>query len=140
MSFADPAEVETAFYHAFQELDTELMAQVWSDLPESACVHPGGDLLRGRSAVLQSWSEIFASAGRPSVSFRTLQTTRSGDIAIHLVEEIIRPGSNPDSASSRVLATNIYQRTDEGWSMMAHHASLPVMGSSRKAPSTGRLH
>lgn len=112
------------------------MERVWSEGPESVCVHPGGDLLRGRPAVLQSWIEIFSSAERPSLRYRTLQTTLSGDIAVHLVEETIRPGNSPDIRSARVLATNIYRRADDGWRMTAHHSSLPVMGSSHE----GRLH
>jgi len=137
--FSDPEQAEAAFYRAFQELNPSLMERVWSEGPETVCVHPGGDLLRGKPAVLQSWAEIFASAERPSLLYRTLQTTGAGDIAIHLVEEMIRPGSNPDTAASRVLATNIYRHGGDGWRMTAHHASLPVMGSSRKERQ-GPLH
>ncbi len=137
--FSNPGQAEAAFYHAFLKLDAVLMERVWSDGPETVCVHPGGDLLWGKAAVLQSWAEIFASAQRPSLRYQALQTTSAGDIVIHLVEETIRPGTSPDTAASRVLATNIYRRGTDGWRMTTHHASLPVMGSSRNG-RPGQLH
>jgi ketosteroid isomerase-like protein len=136
--FSTPEAVEHAFYQAFQELDATLMGEVWSDLPETVCVHPGGDLLQGRATVLQSWAEIFASADRPSLVHRTLQVSGDGDLAVHLVEELIRPGRGAETRASRVLATNVYRRGRDGWRLLAHHASLPVM-RTREAPP-GRLH
>ena len=137
MPFNTPDQAEAAFYGAFQELDTELMAQVWSDDPDAACVHPGGDLLQGKSAVMQSWIEIFGAAERPTLVHRTLQATGNGELAVHLVEEMIRPGGKSDA--SRVLATNVYQRERGGWRMVAHHASLPIM-AGRRREQQGRLH
>ena len=139
MGFSEPEQAQAAFYRAFLEMDVALMEQVWSESPDTVCVHPGGDLLQGRHAVVQSWAEIFASADPPSLSYRNLQTTRSGDIAVLLVEELIRPGNKPDSESSRVLSTNIYRLSGDGWKMTAHHASLPVM-RPRSKREQGRLH
>jgi hypothetical protein len=137
--FVTPEEVEAAFYQAFQDLDLALMDQVWMEDPETFCVHPGGDLLRAKSAVLQSWSEIFTSAHRPTLVYQTLQTSGNGDLAIHLVEELIRPGGEPDTTPTRVVATNVYRRGRTGWQMISHHASLPVMDPRRRQRS-GRLH
>ena len=136
--FVTPHAVEAAFYRAFQELDLELMDRVWGDDPQSVCVHPGGDLLRGKPAVLQSWSEIFASARRPTLVHRTLQTLEDGPLAIHLVEEMIRPGGEAGAKATRVLATNVYRREADGWRMLTHHASLPVVTSRPKSPE--KLH
>ncbi len=139
LRFNSAEETEGAFYRAFQELDLELMGQVWCDLPETCCLHPGGGLLLGKAAVLQSWSEIFAAAERPSMVHRCLQITTNGDLSVHQVEELIRPGGNPKGKASRVIATNVFRRDLNGWRMLTHHASLPLVGSKTNERS-GRLH
>ncbi len=136
--FSTPEEAEDAFYQAFEQLDPPLMQQVWGDDPEAVCVHPGGDLLSGTRAVAQSWSEIFGAAERPTVVHHTLRTTVDGDLAVHLVEERIRPAGSGNPEPSRVLATNVYRRGRGGWHMLAHHASLPLVGARRQ--ERGRLH
>jgi len=138
-SFATPEAVESAFYQAFQELDPALMDQVWDRNPDVFCVHPGGGLQQGRAAVLESWAAIFHKASRPSVLFRTLQVTGHGDLAVHLVEEVIRPSADPQKEPSRVLSTNVYRRSRGGWHLLSHHASLPLM-SAPHAPHPGQLH
>lgn len=137
--FVTPEEVEAAFYRAFQELDQTLMTQVWSDDPDTVCVHPGGDLLRGNSSVIQSWIEVFSGARCPTLVYRAIQETADGTLAVHLVEEMIRPGGQQNAEASRVLATNVYRRGRNGWRMLVHHASLPVV-RSRRGDSVGRLH
>jgi hypothetical protein len=139
LRFNSAEEAEAAFYRAFQELDLALMEQVWSDLPETCCLHPGGGLLLGKAAVLQSWSEILAKAKRPSMVHRTLQVTANGDLSVHQVEELIRPGDDPRGKASRVIATNVFRRDLNGWRMLTHHASLPlVSGTARERGD--RLH
>jgi hypothetical protein len=139
LRFATPEQAEASFYRAFESLDLALMEQVWSDDPETACVHPGGDLLLGKAAVLQSWKEILTAADRPSIVFRTLQVVATGELAVHLVEEMIRPSSRPGTEATRVIATNTYRRGRDGWRLLGHHASLPM--TSRHAGRRGsRLH
>jgi ketosteroid isomerase-like protein len=139
LRFNTAEEAETAFYRAFQELDATLMSQVWSDLPEACCLHPGGGLLLGKAAIMQSWTEIFAAAKRPSMVHRCLQTTTLGELSVHLVEELIRPGGDPQGKASRVIATNVYRRDLKGWRMLTHHSSLPLVAATAKERS-GRLH
>ncbi len=132
-----PEEAEEAFYRAFQDLDLPLMNQVWSESDESVCLHPGGDLLRGKPSVIQSWSDIFDNTHRPSMVHRRLQTIQREDLSIHLVEELIRPGKDPKAKATRIVATNIYRREKGGWRMLSHHASLPII---KPQSSRGRLH
>ncbi len=135
--FSSPGDVENAFYRAFQELDLPLMGQVWSEDSDSVCLHPGGDLLQGKAAVMQSWSDIFGSTHRPSMVHRTIQITSNDDLSIHLVEELIRPSADPQGKATRIIATNIYRRSRGAWQMITHQASLPIM---KARASTGRLH
>lgn len=137
--FNSAEEAESAFYHAFETLDLELMRQVWAYSEEVVCVHPGGDLLQGPLAVIQSWEEIFTSAARPSIAFRLLKAQREGDMAVHLVEELIRPGASRETKASRVLASNVYRHGPDGWHLHQHHASLPLI-HRRGSPEGPKLH
>jgi ketosteroid isomerase-like protein len=133
----DSTATERAFYAAFAACDVEAMRLVWADSEETLCVHPGGPLLRGKDAVMQSWAEILGGASAPEVSHREIQRVAAGDLVIHTVEESIRPGDS-DDPPTRIIATNVYRRTPAGWRMLAHHASLPVMRRSRR--EAGSLH
>jgi hypothetical protein len=130
--FQTPDEVEAAFYAAFQTLDIALMGAVWAEQPSPVCVHPGSDLLQGRSEVLNSWREVLTGAERPDLQYRVIQRTATEGLAVHLVEELIRPSRSREEPN-RILATNVYRQSAEGWRMTAHHASLPLM---RRRPET----
>jgi len=136
--FENPADVEEAFYAAFASIDVPKMAHVWLDSDSASCIHPGGGLLQGKQHVMQSWMEIFSGAVQPDVEHRLLNTIAGNDIAVHLVEETIRPGGNKSVEASRVLATNIYVRRGASWYLAEHHASLPMM-AQRHAASDRRL-
>jgi ketosteroid isomerase-like protein len=129
--FENPDEAEAAFYAAFLSTDLALMGKVWAEEPAPICVHPGGDLLQGRTAVLRSWREIFTGAERPDLHYQVIQRTHREDLAVHLTEERIRPRGSSQSPT-RILATNLFQRTAEGWRLTAHHASLPLVDRATK--------
>lgn len=137
MSPATPDAAETAFYAAFESLDLESMGSIWDT--DAVCVHPGGPLLRGHEAVMQSWTEILGAAEPPSIEFDIIQSTVSGDLAVHLVAERISPKGKSSLHAAAVIATNTYLRRDGGWKLLAHHASLPLM--RKKAERTpAQLH
>lgn len=138
-NFTTPDETERAFYKAFQQLDLDAMRRVWTGQNTAVCIHPGGPLITGSQAVLESWAEIFQSASPPEIRFRILSRTLSADLAVHVVEEHVRPSRASTSEVSLVLATNIYQRNGTAWRLIEHHASLPVMGSAKKRRK-GQLH
>jgi ketosteroid isomerase-like protein len=138
--FDSPEEVEAAFYAAFETMDAELMAAVWDVANDSFCVHPGGDLLQGHRAIVASWQAIFTDARRPAIIYRPLDRKQVGDLAIHLVEE--RIGARVDGLpSNRILATNVYRRSADGWRLNAHHGSLPLATGQPTDQDPGqRLH
>jgi hypothetical protein len=121
-----PNEAEEAFYASFLTLDADRMDSIWAVSSEVFCIHPGGELLRGRDAVMKSWLDIFASSDPPRLEYRLLYSRHEEKVAIHLVEEDIRPrGSSHRGAL--VLSTNIYVSEGEGWRLFSHHASLPML-------------
>jgi ketosteroid isomerase-like protein len=138
--FNTPEEAEAAFYEAFRSIDLERMAAVWSDGDKVLCIHPGSGLLRGRQAVMQSWMEIFSGSEPPIVEFRVVDEFTTGDLAVRLVEERIRPRGKPASAANRVLATNVYLREGGSWRLVDHHASLPLVNREEPGGDDRRLH
>lgn len=133
---ADSSEaIESAFYAAFAMRDIDAMQQLWLQADNTVCVHPGGPLLRGNTEILQSWSEILSNSSKPEISYRQIQRLTAGDLAIHTVEELIRPAESKESPT-RVIATNVYMNTPDGWRMLAHHASLPLVQLNQRKPSS----
>jgi ketosteroid isomerase-like protein len=135
--FDDSQAAESAFYEAFRSLDIAAMQAVWVDSGDAACVHPGGDLLRGREAVVDSWVEIFRGSRPPDITHSLLSVEVCGDLAVHLVREHIR---GADGKEAVVVATNVYRRSGTYWRMLSHHASLPLVEPDRGSPSTRALH
>jgi ketosteroid isomerase-like protein len=138
--FESPEAAEAAFYGAFAATDLGAMAQVWLEGVGAICVHPGGALLLGKDAVMQSWSEILTGAAPPRIEYRLLSRIEVADLRVHLVEERIQAGGDPESAAGLVIATNVYARGPQGWRLSLHHASLPLMPRRAVEGSERRLH
>ena len=138
MKFGSPEDGERAFYHAFSQCDTQAMGQVWAE-DGVICIHPGGTLLQGRTAVLQSWAQILTGASKPSVRIQTISRLKHGDLAVHVVEEHITPGSGSSGPGSLILATNVFRLIDGAWYLVEHHASLPLVNTDTEQPK-GVLH
>lgn len=138
--FETPDQTEAAFYAAFEAMNTSRMAEVWDAAPDSFCVHPGGDLLQGGQHIVASWTAIFANARRPRVRYRVIDRKQTGGLAVHLVEEHI--GLRETRATgNRILATNCYRHTADGWRLCGHHGSLPLTTErSREQGPARRLH
>lgn len=137
MSFPDPASVESAFYEAFRRLDIEQMRAVWSDALTTSCIHPGGELLQGTEAIIASWSEIFRDSQPPRVEHELIQSSVDGQLAVHTVRERVSSGAGRRAV---VLATNIFGLDANGWRMLAHHASLPLVESDTREAKRPPLH
>lgn len=139
MEHPDSSAAEGAFYAAFSALDIEAMREVWAQDSEAYCIHPGGPALRGAESIIKSWGNILVAKDPPSISYRTIDRNIGEDLAIHLVEESIRPSQSLSDPPSLVLATNIYVRSGSGWKMLVHHASLPLV-REKPDPEARALH
>lgn len=120
--FANPQDVEAAFYEALAAGDLEAMMQVWSEDEEVICIHPGWPRLSGYAEVRESWRRIFSNDAR-----LTLRVTQHSQFVTpfafisNVLEQFGQAGS--EGMAAPVAATNIYTRGALGWRMVAHHAS-----------------
>lgn len=134
-SYPTPQDAEAAFYEALETGDFEAMMQVWSDDEEVVCVHPGGPRISGYEQVRESWSRILSSGQRMKVQLSEPVYLQSMMVALHSVHEVIAVASDA-TRQHRVITTNVYLRTSEGWRMVAHHSSVapPSERPANEAP------
>lgn len=120
--YPTPQDAEAAFYEALERGDLDAMMNVWADEEEIYCIHPGGARLVGHASIREAFRQIFTSGQRMQVQVGHQIQTHGMMLAIHCVHEFISvPGQG--RAANPMVATNVYQRTGNGWRMVAHHAS-----------------
>ncbi len=118
------------FYRAFETLDIEQMAAVWIHADRTKCVHPGWDLLEGWEPVYKSWAAIFSNTAYMRFVITDVVVHLYGHVAwVTCVENLTDVVES--TQVSRVLATNVYEKSDDDWYIVHHHAS-PIL---RPTPS-----
>ena len=126
MSDADLAGVEAAnlrFYRAFETLDLARMDEVWLHGEHAQCVHPGWPLIVGWKAIRESWEAIFANTTEMRFTIGDARAAGGPELAwVTCTENILADVQGRVSVTS-LLATNLFERTPEGWRMVHHHAS-----------------
>jgi uncharacterized protein (TIGR02246 family) len=120
--FPTSEDAEAAFYEAFERADLDAMMAVWAEDEEVVCVHPTGPRLVGMEQVRESWRKILANGPKLRFHLTDQQIMRGMVLAIHsLYERVTVTGES--KPRDPIVATNIYVLTDQGWRMLAHHAS-----------------
>jgi len=140
--FATPQDAEAAFYEAFVKRDLETMMEVWSDDDDSYCVHPGGARISGIENIRESWRGIFASGQELRFNLRESQHIHTVMLAVHSIYEHITVAGQSRTPQP-MIATNVYQRTERGWRMVAHHAAAApasMRATGGPEPATKTLH
>jgi SnoaL-like protein len=118
--FKSAEDAEDAFYGAYATFNRKTMELVWAD-NDVVCVHPGLPAILGYDNVIRSWSNIFINSVLPDIFFSVVSSIENDDLAVHFVEEHI---ANGDESEIVIMATNVYQRFEEGWLMIEHHSSM----------------
>jgi ketosteroid isomerase-like protein len=127
----DVEAANAALYTAFESGDVDLMEAVWDvEQPDAlVCVHPGWPMLRGRTAVLRSWSAVMAGTDYIQFVLTDVQVSTAGadaDLAIvTCTENVLTSADVGDGAAA--VATNVFVRRADGWRLVVHHGS-PVLG------------
>ncbi len=119
---ATPQDIEAQFYEALQRGDIEALMGVWSDDEDIVCVHPGGPRIVGAAAIRATFDSIFAN-GPINVHPEKLRTVNTGHCAVHNLMERVDISTDEGPNTAWVIATNVYIKTDQGWRLVAHHAS-----------------
>jgi ketosteroid isomerase-like protein len=121
----------TRFYAAFESLDLAEMEAVWDHDEEVECVHPGWDLLLGWDEVRERWARLFANARRVRIALSSVWVRIEGNVGWVACTEHVTTAFADGFDDAMVQATNIFVRRDEGWMLVAHHASpLPNQAQS----------
>ena len=119
---SSPDEIETAFYEALQRGDIDKLMACWADEDDIVCVHPGGARLLGAGAIRAAFDMMFTN-GSIQAKAEKVHRVESLGASVHSVLERIEVLTDEGPRHAYVIATNVYQKTPQGWRMVAHHAS-----------------
>ena len=119
---SSPDEIETAFYEALQHGDIDKLMACWADEDDIVCVHPGGARLLGAGAIRAAFDMMFSN-GSIQARAEKVHRVESLGASVHSVLERIEVLTDEGPRHAYVIATNVYQKTPQGWRMVAHHAS-----------------
>ena len=128
MSVAEVKAANAAMYAAFESADVDAMQGLWDDVDPAAvvCVHPGWPMLRGRAAVLRSWSAVMAGTDYIQFFLTDVQVDLQAAVAIVTCTENVLTSVDV-GANATVVATNVFVLRPEGWRLRVHHGA-PVLG------------
>lgn len=132
---SSPDDIEAQFYEALQAADLGKLMSVWSDDDDIVCVLPGGPRMVGPSAIRSSFEKVFANGGLP-VRIERVRRLMHGTAAIHHLLVRVDVSTDEGTQTAWVIATNVYLKTDQGWRLVAHHASP---GTERELTEAGEV-
>ncbi|MFF4650990.1 nuclear transport factor 2 family protein [Streptomyces sp. NPDC001380] len=142
---ADRAAVLTAnaaLYEALERGDADALTDVWLSAADAddaggvVCVHPGWPVLRGRARVLRSYMLLMADTDYIQFILTDVEAQVAGDVALVTCTENILSGGGAEEegglgplVGGKVVTTNVFRRTADGWRLWSHHGS-PVLTST----------
>jgi ketosteroid isomerase-like protein len=134
-------EANLALYAALEAGDLDALTDVWvsgadaDDVHGAVCVHPGWPVLRGRASVLRSYALIMAHTEYIQFFLTDVEVEVLGDVALVTCTENILSGGEAEEegelgplVGGRVVSTNLFRRTGEGWRLWSHHGSPVLTG------------
>ena len=119
-------DTEAAFYDALQLGDIDKLMACWADEEDIVCVHPGGGRQVGVQAIRSAFAALFAH-GTVRAHIEHIRRVETLGASVHSVLERIEVMTDDGPAHARVIATNVYLKTPQGWRLVAHHASPGTM-------------
>lgn len=126
------ADVNAAFYAAFESADLDAMTELWIEDVEALCVHPGALPVRGSAAIGRSWALIMANTPYIQFFLTDVEISVLGDVAsVTCTENVLTANEGTEEGSfagAKAVATNVFVRTDGHWRLWIHHASPVVSG------------
>jgi len=115
-------EIEAQFYEALQQANIDKMMACWADEDDIVCINTEGPRLVGSAMIRAAFESLFASG---SIAARPEQINKVESLtsAMHNLVERVVFMTTEGQQETFAIATNVYQRTPQGWRMVAHHAS-----------------
>lgn len=123
MGFESADAAETAYYQALMQGDQEALMSVWLMDDAIECIHPFGPRITGYKEIYTSWQDILQQSRGMSVSLQHSQRIQEGDLAVHMLLEIMSWEHEDGEENAEINTTNVFRHTANGWFMIAHHAS-----------------
>jgi len=111
------------FYQAFNRGDLDLMKSVWAQNDSVACIHPGWEVLRGFEDIIESWEKIFVGSENLEIKLSDIKVTGYGGMVWVSCQENLFAMSMSGVQVSKVHATNLFEKVEDQWKMVLHHAS-----------------
>ncbi|KAL4423514.1 hypothetical protein ABPG77_003647 [Micractinium sp. CCAP 211/92] len=111
-------EANDRFYKAFQSGSLAAMADVWGKGEHVQCIHPLGNCIAGRQAVMDSWKAILG-AGRLRISVEDVRVFAGDSQAFVTCVEI----TESSEGRGRIAATNVFEKQGGAWKLVHHHGS-----------------
>jgi ketosteroid isomerase-like protein len=146
VTVTDVAALEAAnaaLYEAVEVGDFDAMSKLWVDGEvgeSSVCVHPGWPAVVGRGQVMRAWALIMANTSYIQFFLTDVRSWVVDDVGVVSCQENILTGldSGPaggaaEMSGGRVVATNVFRRTPQGWRAWVHHAS-PILANDSDGP------
>ncbi len=117
------AQVNLAFYRAFESLDIKEMEKVWLKESHIRCVHPDWALLTGWEDVITSWRKIFENTQEMRFHLTDITIHVRGSLAWLTLYENISSRVEGESLKGVILSTNIFEKQQGKWWMIHHHGA-----------------
>mmetsp|Transcript_8380 Transcript_8380/g.10765 ORF Transcript_8380/g.10765 Transcript_8380/m.10765 type:complete len:536 (+) Transcript_8380:148-1755(+) len=126
--------LNTAFYQAFTEKDSDTMSDLWMKSEAVQCIHPSHHTpLVGYKAVCDSWSKMFESDDKSfqknimepnniKLSVRGTTAWLTCDEEVYTNKYVSGEGRTKQLAK-RFRATNIFRKVNGKWCIVHHHAT-----------------
>jgi len=123
-------QLHDQFYKAFSSRDAKLMSKVWmQDERVVQCIHPQHKPLHGYAAVLSSFQEFFqlgdSNVNRNRLEPSQIKLSVRGSTAFITCDEDLYMWDT-DNLIRKMMATNIFRRIDDKWSLVHRHAVFHV--------------
>ena len=116
-------EINSEFYHAFENLSIERMERLWKHEDNIVCIHPGWGLFTGWLAIRESWITIFSNTEMIKFIITNTKVRVFENVAVVVCLENIETLVNGEILRLGVVATNMFEQIDNQWLLIHHHGS-----------------
>jgi len=119
--------INELFYKALGTRDLELMKEIWVQDERAGCVHPGWTILRSWENIFQSWENVFDPRDQVDINLSHINLSINKTHAwLTCVQEMVYIKREP-STFNLSQSTNVFEKNENGWLMILHHASpIPI--------------